>query len=100
MVPTYSFRLFQVLSLLGLLPLVFAHGHDSNTGDSVGMAMSEGTSHMASVSNINMNSTTPVLPSYFSHSDFSGLMLAHIISMTIAWFFILPIGEFMVQRLE
>ena len=72
---------------------MFSHGHDSNSGDSIGMAMSEGTSHMASASNVTVNSTVPVLPSYFSHSDFSGLMLAHIAFMAIAWVFILPIGK-------
>lgn len=30
--------------------------------------------------------------SYFSYAPYSGLMLAHILLMTIAWFFILPVG--------
>ena len=80
-------------TLLGLLPLAFAHGHDSNAGGSTGMAMSAGASHVVPVSDVTINSTVPMLPSYFAHSGLSGLMLAHIAFMTIAWFFVLPIGE-------
>ena len=93
MVQRNSFTLFTALALLGLLSLAFAHGHDSHVGDSTDMAMSGGAAHMAFASNGTMKPTALVRSSYFSHSEFSGLMLAHIAFMTIAWFFILPIGE-------
>lgn len=88
MVQRYSFILLAALSLLGLLPRAF--GYDSHAGDSVGMG---GGSHVASILNLTMNTIEPMQPSYFAYSDFSGLMLAHIVSMTIAWFFILPVGK-------
>lgn len=91
MVRRHSFTLLTALSLLGLLPLAFSHGRESHGGDSVGMF--GGAFHVASVSNNTMNSMESMQTSYFSHPEFSGLMLAHIVSMTIAWFFILPIGE-------
>ncbi|KAL8732147.1 MAG: hypothetical protein Q9166_002894 [cf. Caloplaca sp. 2 TL-2023] len=37
-------------------------------------------------------SPASVPPTYFTHSAYSGLMLAHIGFMTIAWFFVLPIS--------
>lgn len=88
MVQRYSFILLTALSLLGLLPRAF--GHDSHAGDSVGMG---GASHVASILNLTMDTIEPMQPSYFAYSESSSLMLAHIVSMTIAWFFILPIGE-------
>ena len=33
------------------------------------------------------------LPNYFSLDKHSNMMLAHIVLMVLAWFFILPIGE-------
>ncbi len=93
MVQRHSFTIVTAFSLLGLFPIAFGHGPESHAGDLVRAGMSGGASHTASMSNITMNSMEQVQPSYFSHSGFSGLMLAHIVSMTIAWFFILPIGE-------
>lgn len=93
MVQGNSFALLTALALWGLLPLAFAHSHESHAGDPMDMAMSGAATHMASASNVTIKATTPVLPSYYSHSEFSGLMLAHIAFMTIAWFFILPIGD-------
>ncbi len=93
MVQRRSFAHLAILSLLGLVPLAFGHGFDNDVGDPMRMDMSGGASQLVSLSNTAMNSTEPVQPNFFSHSEFSGLMLAHIVSMTIAWFFVLPIGE-------
>ena len=79
--------------LLGLLPLALVHGHDSHADDSMGMGMSGGASTIPTVSNFTLNSMKSLQPNYFSHAEFSGLMLAHIVVMIIAWFFILPIGK-------
>lgn len=39
-----------------------------------------------------MNSTLATPVSYFSYAHYPSLLLAHIVLMTLAWFFILPIG--------
>lgn len=81
-----SFRSFSAtlvgVALLALLPLALAHG------DEMDMDM-------------NMDATAPVATSeasgdaplnYFRLTEHSGLMLAHIVIMTISWVFVLPIG--------
>ncbi|KAL8975620.1 MAG: hypothetical protein Q9197_000170 [Variospora fuerteventurae] len=37
--------------------------------------------------------SAPISLTYFTHSGYSGLMLAHIGLMTVAWFFVLPIWQ-------
>lgn len=32
-------------------------------------------------------------PNYASHEGYGGLMMAHILFMILAWFFVLPVGE-------
>jgi hypothetical protein len=84
--------------LLGLLPLAVAHGHD---GDAMDMDAMAGTSDSSvarptilSTSSDIANLSTPVYPpNYFAHSEYGGLMLAHIALMSIAWAFVLPVGE-------
>jgi hypothetical protein len=72
--------------LLGLASVAVAHGHDAQGG-------SIGAGHHG-------NFTLPMAgqdvaetaqPSYFRHDSHSGLMLAHIVSMSIAWVFVLPL---------
>jgi hypothetical protein len=84
--PSYTVTSACIL-LLELLPLAIAHGHGD--GD---MAMEMGES----------SNSRPTIPpqaamdgpqSYFQYGDRSGLMLAHIVLMTLAWVFVLPIGE-------
>ena len=102
MVRKHGLAILTALWLLGLLPLTFGLGHDSHATGSMAMGtgMPGGEYHMASISSLTLNLTQPVHPSYFSRSEFSGLLLAHIVIMTIAWFFILPIGELHYSRLN
>ncbi|KAL8991318.1 MAG: hypothetical protein Q9177_000248 [Variospora cf. flavescens] len=39
-----------------------------------------------------LTGSAPISLTYFTHSGYSGLMLAHIGLMTVAWFFVLPIS--------
>jgi hypothetical protein len=76
-------------TLLGLIHLVAAHGHDDH--EDSGMPAMD-----------NMPSSTPGPasgawlnrpPSYWSLSDHSGIMFAHIGIMIVAWVFVLPVGK-------
>ena len=93
MVRTHSFALTSVVLLLELVPLALAHGHDGHDGMSMDMAMSSShTTDNTTASPPMTSPTEPPLPSYFSHPEYSGLILAHIVLMTIGWLFILPIS--------
>ena len=81
------------LPLLILLPLASSHGDDTHTDGSRGMGMSGATSTTAAVTNLTMNLTETLQPSYFSRSELSGLLIAHVTIMILAWFFILPVGK-------
>ena len=85
-----------VLFLLGALPLALAHGHESHDGEMEGMGAPK-MAHLASSDSMSaaaMNSSSAApQQSYFTYPNYGGLMLAHIVLMTIAWFFILPISE-------
>jgi hypothetical protein len=69
-------------AVLGLIPAALAHGDDE--------AM-----------NMNMNMTEAAVPlaedqyalTYFAHPDHSGTLLAHIVLMSAAWVFVLPVGK-------
>ncbi len=74
--------------LLVLIPAALAHGHD---GDGT-MDMSVGMDQ-ADVSHPTISNSTEIgLPSYFRLSEYSGLILAHIVLMSAAWIFILPLS--------
>lgn len=73
--------------LLGVASLVFAHGHDEGER----MEMSEGSMGQAEASN-SSNPTDTGPPSYFRHAEYSGLILAHVIIMSVGWIFVLPLG--------
>jgi hypothetical protein len=89
-----GFLLLASLVLLGLAPATRAHGDDGDMNMETGIE----TAGMAPPSNATMmgsNSTAPLLPSYFRHPEYSSLMLAHIVLMSLAWIFVLPLGEFL-----
>lgn len=68
--------------IVGLLSLACAHGHEG------GMAMDVG--HSAQAPSLS-NATVPA--TYFQSREHSGLLMAHIVFMTIGWVFVLPIGR-------
>jgi hypothetical protein len=74
---------------LGLLPLAQGHG-DNNTGVGVHNPMS-GNNHNVSIPSTSRSYTD--IPSYFHAKNQSNMLLAHIVLMTIAWAFMLPIGK-------
>jgi hypothetical protein len=79
--------------LLGLASVAVAHGHDE------GMSMDMGEPSVARpVITSAANGTAP--DSYFRYGEHSGLMMAHIFLMTIAWVFVLPIGRQLPQALK
>jgi hypothetical protein len=90
--PSLAHRALAGALLLGLLlPLAAAHGHDedANMGMAMGMSMS-----MAEPAAPSPSATAePAPPNYFTHPEHRGLMYAHIGLMTLAWVFVLPVGE-------
>jgi len=74
--------------LLDLVSVALAHGHDEDSS----MKMSTGT-NLSEVSRPHIYNTTEMgPPSYFRHTECSRLMLLHIVLMSIAWIFVLPLG--------
>lgn len=65
--------------VLGLLPVVIAHGehggHDEITPDE-------------------LKDSSEYPQTYFAHTDHVGVIYTHIALMTLAWVFILPVGKF------
>ena len=88
MVHTSSLILIVVTSLLAPTTVVLVHGHDNHAGIAAGMGP---VPTPMSAASINMSSTSP--QSYFTYPSARGLILGHIVLMTLAWFLILPIGE-------
>ena len=85
MVHTSSFKLIGATLLLVPTTVVLAHGPDDHAG---------GTGHPpSSMPAASMTSSSPLPQSYFSYPALGGLMLGHVILMTFAWFFVLPISE-------
>lgn len=80
-ISTQAFLLAGAL-VLGLSPAALAHGENGDMAMDMG-----GMSQVEAIS----NSTIPGPPSYFRHSDYTNLMLAHIVLMTVAWVFVLPL---------
>jgi hypothetical protein len=79
----------NVVALLGLLPLVLvaAHGLDEDPPTiRMGMAIERPTIPIT-------NSTTAGPESYFQSDEHAILMFGHILTMTISWVFVLPIGR-------
>jgi hypothetical protein len=88
--PSLAHRALAGALLLGLLlPLAAAHGHDEDASMAMGMGMS-----MAEPAAPSPSATAePAPPNYFTHPEHRGLMYAHIGLMTLAWVFVLPVGE-------
>ena len=93
MVYTQGLSNFAGLLLLGAVPLALAHGDESNESGMDGMGAE--MAHLTSASSVAaLNSSTVDQQSYFTYQKHGGLMLAHIALMVVAWFFVLPIGEY------
>ena len=88
MVHTSSLRLIGATLLLATTSLVLAHGHDDHAGGTADLRPAPSSTSAAS---INSSSVPP--QSYFAYPALGGLMLGHIVVMTIAWFFVLPVGK-------
>ncbi|KAA8566256.1 hypothetical protein EYC84_008856 [Monilinia fructicola] len=84
-----NFALYSGSILLGFASLISAHG-DDEPGMDMGMQMSSAATATAAAA---MNYTVEAESlSYFQHSEHGGLMVAHIVLMTIGWVFVLPIS--------
>ena len=95
MVAIQRFPVLVALSLVGVTSRALAHGDD---GVEVGAMTPAGPTHsattaMSEMALANAIATPNASESYFSYPHFGSLMLAHIALMTIAWFFVLPIGK-------
>ncbi|EEH09168.1 integral membrane protein [Histoplasma capsulatum G186AR] len=82
--------------LLFLAVAVIAHGDDAGHGMEMDMDGDGGGSDSAGEHSSNNNGPTPSdgssPMSYFAYQEHAGSIVAHIVLMVIAWFFILPIG--------
>lgn len=87
MVHTSSLRLIGATLLLATTSVVLAHSHDDHAGGTADLGPASSSTSAAS-----MNSSSVSPQSYFTYPA-SGLMLGHIVVMTIAWFFVLPVGK-------
>lgn len=96
MAKRFTFLLTTAFSLLEALTLAAAHGHKGHATDVAGSG-SSGVAPRPHPPNSTVAAvmvSSPASPSsYFSYAPHSGLMLAHILLMTLAWFFVLPVGE-------
>jgi hypothetical protein len=73
------------VALLGLVSVVVAHGHDDDEDMSMDMGMGR--------PEVTKPMDEAVPQTYFNYGEHSGLLLAHILLMTIGWVFVLPIGK-------
>ena len=71
--------------VLGLLPVVLAHGEHGGHDDH-GEVPPEG-----------IQDSPEYPPSYFSHTEHVGVIYTHIALMTLAWVFVLPLGKFQIM---
>ena len=90
MVHTISLIVTLALLLLGALPPSLAHDHG---GHMASPAEAEATSSNPILQLDTMNATIASPHSYFTYPENSGLLVAHVVLMVIAWFFILPLGK-------
>jgi hypothetical protein len=81
-----SFLILTGAALLSFLPAAIAHGHDEDMSMDIGMPK-----RPTIPSNSSSDVSEPL--SYFQYGKHTGLMFAHIFLMTLAWVFVLPIGE-------
>lgn len=90
MVDRFSFALITALSLL---PLNAAHDDGAHAigSERSGPSMAN---QVKQSSNISSTAAMTLPSSYFTYGEHSGLLLVHILVMLVAWFVILPLGEF------
>ena len=89
MVATFASKLTGALLLLGA-----ASAYSPHHGDEVDMVTSLNAGLQTPNATATLNMTLPLMPlSYFSYNHHASLLLAHIILMTVAWFFLLPISR-------
>lgn len=81
-------------------PLLLAHAdalpHDDHHPMEADMDMKEGmhSNHSGSASSNHTAGDNQDYPmSYFAYQKHSGVLIAHVVFMVLAWFFTLPIGE-------
>lgn len=74
--------------ILGIAPLVAAHGGGETHNGMEGMNMEAAAKSAASAA-----AAEPVDPSYFINKEFQGWLYMHILSMVIAWVIVLPVGK-------
>jgi hypothetical protein len=74
--------------LLDLVSVALAHGHEEDAAMEMSGSMNASKISLPHI----YNSTEMGLPNYFRHTEYSGLMLLHIVLMSIAWVFVLPLG--------
>ena len=84
-----SFRVAVTAALFQLASAVAAHGHDEHGSKDMGDMKMDAEHHAAGGDEVDLYA----LPSYSGLSAHSSMMLAHIVLMILAWFFILPIGK-------
>jgi hypothetical protein len=85
-------RLCSILAgavLLDLVSTAFGHGHEGIGTTETDSMMNHAEMARPTISNLEVIG----LPSYFRHHPYSGLMLAHIVVMSITWIFVLPLGQ-------
>ena len=76
--------------LLGVIPLVVAHGDDGVYD------MAAPGAHVEHGMEMSANASVPVtmkLPSYFTHPEYTAWLYAHIALMTVGWVVVLPLGK-------
>ena len=86
-----SSRAWSVLAgtvLLDIVSVALAQSHDEDASMKMGTSMNLSDASRPHI----YNSTEMGPPSYFRHTEYSGLMLLHIVLMSIAWIFVLPLG--------
>lgn len=101
MVQPQNLAFLAVFALLRSIPYVGAHDHQASVGEApnTGMPMAYPAVTPMSMPFALLNRTESSEQSYFAYPNYGGLMLAHIVLMTVAWFFILPIGKYISSRL-
>lgn len=82
-------RLSIAAGLLTLASVVLAHGDDEHNGMDMG-DMNKPERHPEQSSSQQINDYDA--PSYYSLDSYGNMMMAHIVVMVAAWFFLLPIG--------
>lgn len=98
--------LFVAALVLVIAPAVLAHGDDegmdmdmgdSMGGSSMGMTAEPAPPAHNATGNGTTNGTAEIIykPTYFAHPEHVGLMYAHILLMTVAWVFALPVCEYL-----